>query len=979
MRVRDLRAEPDPRGGRVVLTWTTPSPADFPDFRGVKVVRRENSFPDERETRDSAAVLIDTQTPAGRPISFVDAGLDGETNYYYAVAAFDGATRPNFFPAFVSAMATTPYGSGAQLYNNLPALYRRFDTVLPPALAEVDAKDLTKGQLRRFVEMFGLQFDLLRSYASGTRDFFDLERVDGALLPLLAQWLGWPTDFTLPFSKQRNEIRYAPHFYRTTGIAANLRATLNRLTTWNAEIKEFVHNIFNSNDPERLTVWGSERHLGAWGPPQLASVATSYEGRPSAVLETDERQWLFYHATRKAQTPAGRGSEFCAPGDFSDLSFKLWDFDRWTPSQQLTSGARVCKYPSAARRADGSFWVFYSELERKLEEATWRLRLSLLAAGRPAAPARLRGTQSGPFALEDGDSLRVRLRQGELDVTKTVVFHREHFRDITSATAAEVAALLERELPGVSCTVARDETVLLSSHASGAGVQLDAELPAAAKLGLPADGTGADFVPARLVGTRTGPFALAHNDTLTVRYDGGLSRTVVFQARHFGNIAQATAAEVAAAVRAQVPRGATESGGHVALTSQSDGLDSSIVVDVNDSTAAAKLGFGVAPPRAAHANPDDSEPSVCEDASGGLWLFWSSRRDAGRLRIYYSRFDGAAWGAPRTLTTGATADREPCAVFDAAGARLWVFWTGRRPDGHRNIFWRTTTNLNFAAHTPEVWAEHELAVTQPPQYDNAEPSAFVVAAGQAELFFSSNRADGVHVWSNVVTPAGEQADAQVTKGQFTRTAPAALGLSDGGARLWFRANDSLPYHSPLYPGSRTFDTRYSGSTTIDTRNSSKFGVSGRYDDALHYLADTGRGNDDWYARDTVGVYLTPDTDDDSLIITKRDQIGKLLRDFLPIQVRAVVIIQQVFPEAVYNYDRPATAAEAPRFVGERWLDTRLGEVYRGLSDASADEVNFHFFRLWARGTLAPDALVDTTEQPPRLSARTFLRHVKEGD
>jgi phage tail-like protein len=976
--VRDLRADSDPRGGRIVLSWTTPSRIDFPDFRGVKVVRRENSFADPLELANDAGVFTDTQTGFDQPVSFVDHGLDGETNYYYALAAFDGAAKPNFFPAFVSALATTPYGSAEQLYGALPALYQRFDTLMPPALAQVDPKDLTKGQLRRFVEMFGLQFDLLRSYASATRGFFDLEGVDGALLPLLAQWLGWPTDFTLPFSKQRNEIRYAPHFYRTKGIAADLRATLNRLTTWNAEIKEFVHNIFNANDPERLTIWGAERHRGVWGEPQSASVATAYEGRPSAVRETDERQWLFYHATRKAQTPPDQGSEFCAPGDSSHLWFKLWDFDRWTPSQQLTSGERICKHPAAVRRPDASFWVFYSELEQRESGPTWQLRLSLLAALRPAAPARLRGTQSGPFNLSDGDALRVRLNDGAREISKTVVFHREHFRDITRAAAAEVAALLERELPGVACSVARDETLLLSTTASGADVQLGADLAVASKLGLPAASDGADAAPARLTGDAAGPFALAHNDTLTVRYDGGLPRVVTFRSHDFNNIAQATAAEVAAVIRALVPRGATDSGGRVVLTSPSENADASVVVDVNDSSAAPALGFGVAPPLPSEAIPDDSEPSVCEDDAGGLWLFWSSRREAGRLKVLYSRFDGTTWGSPRALTSGATADREPCALFDAAGSRLWVFWTGRRADGRKNIFWRTTTNLDFDSHIIDAgWEEHELAVAPGARYDNYEPSAFVVAGG-AELFFSSNRSEGVHVWTNSVTPSAEQADAQLTQGQFTHSAPAALGLSDGGAKVWFRSNESLAYRSPLYPGSRTFDARYSGSTTIDTRDSAKFGISGRFDDTLHYLADTGRGNDNRYARDTVGVYLTPDTDDDSLIITKRDQIERVLRDFLPIQVRAVVIVQQVFPEAVYNYDRPATPPDAPRFIGESWLDTRLGEVYKGLAEDYADKVNFHFFRLWARG-VRPDELVNTGERPPRLSARLFLRDVKEGD
>lgn len=987
MQVGNLRAEADPRGGRVQLSWTTPRRADFPDFKGVKVVRRENSFPDAREIKEDPGVYLDTQTGFEQLAAFTDAGLSGETNYYYAVVAFGGGAATDYFPAFVAAMATTPYGSAERLYGALPDIYARFDTLTPPAVPRLDPEDLSKGQLRRLTEMFGLQFDLIRSYASATRDFMNVERIDGALLPLLAQWLGWPTDFSLPFAKQRNEIRYASHFYRTTGIAANLRATLNRLTTWNAEIKEFVHNVFSANDPEQLAVYEAERdENGVWSEPRLVSIETAYEGRVCAAPEADERDWLFYHAAQKAHRPPAQGgelptptqgSEFCAPGDLSHLWFKLWDFDHWTPSQRLTDGARVCKYPAAVRRkADGSFWVFYSEFEDRPLASAWRLGLGLLAAGRGAEPARLQGAKTGPFELKDGDHFRVRLVEGgRIIFNKTVVFHDEDFRDISRATIAEVVALLNRELAGVEFAASRDGKLLLKSLSAGAGVHLRVRLKGAAKLGLSGAGVGAKAAAARLVGAKHQTFALSDNDTLVLKYDGGLPRVVVFRARHFNNIAKATAAEVAAVINQQIPRGAANEQGRVVLISPTEGEGSSVVVDVNRSTAAAVLGFGLAPPNAP--NADDSEPTAFEDEAGGVWLFWSARRAAGGLKIWYNRFDGQKWGAPRALTSGATADREPFVLFDKDAARLWLFWTGRGGDGRKNIFWRTTTNLNFAAQTDADWAEHELTVEQGIEYDNTEAAAFVASGGAVELYFSSTREDGRHVWSSVVTPAGEQpgAQARITAGRFIRCAPAALGKDGGRAKLLFRSNESQIYDSPLYPGSRTFDARYSGSTTIDTRNYSKFGVRGRYNDTMHYLSDTGRGNDDWYARDTVGIYLTPDTDDDALVVRKRNQIESLLRGLLPIQVRAVVIIQQVFSEVVYTYNRPQ---DQPRLIDERWYDSRLGEVYGGASDSYAAAVSFHWFRLWEAGH-TPDKMPDTGAHPPDLSARLFLENVKEGD
>ena len=79
-----------------------------------------------------------------------------------AVVSYDGAA--NNYPAFLSALSTTPYQTGGYLYQRLPGVYQSYDTALPPPSPALDPADLSKGQLQRFLEMFGLEFDLLRSY-----------------------------------------------------------------------------------------------------------------------------------------------------------------------------------------------------------------------------------------------------------------------------------------------------------------------------------------------------------------------------------------------------------------------------------------------------------------------------------------------------------------------------------------------------------------------------------------------------------------------------------------------------------------------------------------------------------------------------------------------------------------------------------------------------------------------------------------------
>jgi phage tail-like protein len=166
-------------------------------------------------------------------------------------------------------MATSTYGLGEKLYELLPAICELYDT---------------KGELRRFLEIFGHQIDLIRSFIEGARYFSDLDECDGGLLPFLAHWIGWQTNFSLDLDSQRNEIRYAPELYKTVGIVANLRAFLNNLTSWDCQIKEFVHNTFLSNNQEQLNLWSQRLENGDWTAPELVSLDFAYEGAPFSFV-----------------------------------------------------------------------------------------------------------------------------------------------------------------------------------------------------------------------------------------------------------------------------------------------------------------------------------------------------------------------------------------------------------------------------------------------------------------------------------------------------------------------------------------------------------------------------------------------------------------------------------------------------------------------------------------------------------------------
>jgi phage tail-like protein len=982
MQISNLKAQPNAAGGRIDLSWTADN-----GFTGVKVLRRRGFFPsdlDIQKALQNPASLSGVQVfDAVQPGSFSDLGLRSETIYYYAVAGF---TSPNnYVAAFASAMATGAFQTSAYLYGSLPGIYQSLDTVLPPNVALLDPADAGKGQLRRFVEMFGQQFDLLRSFAGGTRDLYDPSRIEGSLLPLLAGWIGWPTDFTLDFSKQRNEIGYATHYQRTVGIAANIRATINRLVTWDAQIKEFVHNVFLTNAPEQLVIYQIEKNGGALSPQSLVTIDVAYEGRPSAVRSADGRDWIFYHA-RQSAAPAPIPGNAGPAQDQWNLWFKAFDEGEWLAARPLSFDGDSNKYPAAIQRRDGKWWITWTYSRPVAGQRVAEIRVRPFDVGRDAKPARLDGTKSGPYAFSDGDVFRIVIKNGSQTLDRTVTVRAEHFVNIAAASADEVATLLDAELPGVTVTV-RDNGAL-SFSTLAVGQQSVITLPASAvasSLGPFTATLGIDAQGARITGNSLNvspPFPLSDNDTLSINIDGDQNEAVTFNSANFLKIGAATTQEVVDEINRALPGVADIAGNLIRLTSPTKGSRSFISVDIENSTAAARLGFGASMPGSG-TSADDSEPAVFEDNANRLWVFFSSFRD-GQWRIWYNQFTVNGWGAAKPLTSGIQADHQPSVVFDSGGGgpnqgKIWIFWTRQKSNGRLNIMYRTTTKIDFAALVDADWIELELTPV-PAGDDRREPAPLLLGPDNLELYFSANQTDGWHIWVTTLTPAPAAVPTQITTRQFTHRAPAVTGPLRG-TRLLYRSDESQVYVSPLYPASRTIDARYGGSTTVDTRNPEKIGLRGQPSDVMRYTYDTGTrqpGKEldaQLYSRDTIGIYLIPDTDNQELILRKREAMANIVRSVLPIQVRAVFLIQQVNVEFVYTFDQPG--AKPPVLIGEEVVDTILGEVLSGVNDSFQDQVNFRFVRSWNpahRNISVPNLKV----LPPDLSFRLFMSRVQEG-
>jgi hypothetical protein len=421
MYLKDISAKPYPGGNRVDLSWVNTNPEEYP---GVRVVRRKGTHP----TSPNDGILI----VEGEGLSFaVDENLMGETVYYYTLFLYRGDPPEYQYDRQnrVSAMATSPFNMAGQMYNLLPAIYHRYDTVLPNP-GEVPEEDLLKGQLRRLIDIIGNHLDQLHSFARASLDLHNLNNLDGSLLPLLAQWIGWKTDYNLEIEAQRNEVKDAPALYKRIGLIPTVEATVKRISGWESRTKEFVHNVFLSNRPEQLNIWLHQRNnAGEWsGSTEPLSIDFAYDGRPAANLDSEGVLWIFYHTLRSGRWNIGY-KKFMVNIDpeieedldkgivSSDLSqaFKTEGFSisnnsrikkqtsswliidsdkdhtytvqkeagqlrilNWTPGRFLTNGVAIDKYPSAVVY-DSGIWLFWSSYDEDI--SIWNIKGLIQSGG----------------------------------------------------------------------------------------------------------------------------------------------------------------------------------------------------------------------------------------------------------------------------------------------------------------------------------------------------------------------------------------------------------------------------------------------------------------------------------------------------------------------------------------------------------------------------------------------------------------------
>lgn len=294
----------------------------------------------------------------------------------------------------------------------------------------------------------------------------------------------------------------------------------------------------------------------------------------------------------------------------------------------------------------------------------------------------------------------------------------------------------------------------------------------------------------------------------------------------------------------------------------------------------------VMPTRVTSHTADDRNPAVVVQ-SNVLWLFWQSNRrgptDIWGLTAAVSS-GVLTWSPPGRITKSVHLDLTPAAILDLDG-QIRLFWssdTGDRASIHTSVFAGGSWSM------PQMLPESASPSNVPPGYDES-PAPVVLSAVSGVrpacllLLWNSNRDGRKKLWwrTLVGTTWSAMRAASGTGGALSLEPMLLFDSSFGTVHFFFRSTRN--------------EANFRSRTFTDEPEARK---RGQPDDRWHYLYDTARGKDNWYARDTVGFYLTPPQGvliTSEALLKKKIEINervKLVVDpFRPLQVRFVWFVK----------------------------------------------------------------------------------------
>lgn len=227
--------------GVLDVTWQPPAGS----WDRVRLVRNAFGVP---VTPEDGVVLLESNSgplarTSGRPVdapvrAFRDTGLEHGRFQYYALYVYSPPTGEWVRAGSTTGLVLRDYGYSDRLWELLPPVYRTKTSGLLESDNDV---------LRRFLRLFGVQFDTIRLEYDTLKDVNDAAKTSGNLLPLMAQQYGQFFEPELGMKQMRVLLQNTVRSYRLKGTAPGVETFLAAVSGYSAQVRPLKNLILDYN------------------------------------------------------------------------------------------------------------------------------------------------------------------------------------------------------------------------------------------------------------------------------------------------------------------------------------------------------------------------------------------------------------------------------------------------------------------------------------------------------------------------------------------------------------------------------------------------------------------------------------------------------------------------------------------------------------------------------------------------------------
>jgi len=205
--------------------------------------------------------------PVGTALTFSTAALAPGKVYYYSAFVLSNNSWVRVGTAIGTSVKN--YKTADTMYDSLPEVYR---AALPPSAYVGANKNV---DLYNFLRTFGVQYDFIKTKIENATNRYDVNNIDGRLLPALMDQLGFNYESGIGVQQGKRLLKNASYIYLNKGTVRGVKQFVSSFTGYGVSVNAFK-NLFLTLDCSSF-----EYSDGFWG----ATGLSLFIGNTTATLE----------------------------------------------------------------------------------------------------------------------------------------------------------------------------------------------------------------------------------------------------------------------------------------------------------------------------------------------------------------------------------------------------------------------------------------------------------------------------------------------------------------------------------------------------------------------------------------------------------------------------------------------------------------------------------------------------------------------